>query len=184
MTREQLLEGCLTGFGANFAAIWADKVISTQSLPLLWGLILECGKLGLSKADTDKLEFRLAYILETVYCKKPTLFVPYLNAFFTLFPTVTNGSMRRHFAKICFLAIKKGNYPHNVEAIATSCADWIIDPQTRIAVKVWALDILYTLAKTEKWVKELLLDIITSLSNNPSPGMTVRLRRIKSIHDL
>ena len=180
MTREQLIEGCLTVFVPNFAKTWAEQVISTQSLPILWEIIEEREVLRLSKPDLEKLEFRSAYILEAVYLKNPTLFEPFINSFFELFPKVTNGSMRRHFAKICFLAIKKGNNPPNSEAIATACADWIIDPATRIAVNVWALDILIELNKTEKWIDDLLPEVIASLSKNPSAGMIVRLRRIKS----
>ena len=180
MTREQLIEGCLTSFEPNFARTWAEQVILTNSLPILWELIEESRKLGLSKPDLEKLEFRSAYILEAVYLKNPTLFDPFLNSFFELFPKVTNGSMRRHFSKICFHAIKKGNNPPNSEAIATACADWIIDPSTQIAVNVWALDILIELNKTEKWINDLLPEVIASLSKNPSAGMIVRLRRIKS----
>ena len=88
--------------------------------------------------------------------------------------------MRRHFAKIGFFAIKEGYRPHDNKAIVTACADWIIDPKTRIAVKIWALDILAELAKTEKWIQELLPEVIASLSKNPSSGMLVRLRRIKA----
>ena len=179
MTREKLIEICLT-FSPNYAKTWAQEVISTHSLQTLWKLIMESDTLGLSNDDLEKFEFRSAYILETVYCKNSTLFFPYMSQFFRLFPAITNGSMRRHFAKICFLAIKEGNRPQNLEAIATTCADWIIDPKTRVAVKVWALDILAELAKTEQWIKELLPEVIASLSLNPSAGMTVRLRRLQS----
>jgi hypothetical protein len=180
LTREQLIEICLTGFGANFANIWAEQVISSQSLPTLWRLIEEISTLNLSKTDLEKLEFRSAYILEAVYFHDSQLFKPFLHSFFEIFPTITNGSMRRHFAKICFFEIKKGNRPPDIEAIATACADWIIDPATRIAVKAWALDILIELTKTEKWLKELLPEIVASLSQHPSAGMLVRLRRINA----
>jgi hypothetical protein len=180
LTHEQIIEGCLTSFGANFAETWAEKVVLSQSLRTLWDLIEESETFGLSKPDLEKLKFRSAYILEAVYYKNPTLFYPFLLSFFELFPTVTNGSMRRHFAKICYYEIKKGSCPPNIEAIATACADWIIDPKTRVAVKVWALDILLELSKTESWINELLSDVIASLSTNPSAGMLVRLRRIKS----
>ena len=170
---------CFT-FVPNFAITWAEEVISTKSLQTFWELIEESDTLNLSKEDLEKFKFRSSYILETAYCKDPNLFFPYLHQFFELFPKVTNGSMRRHFAKICFLAIKAGNRPQNIETIATTCADWIIDPQTRVAVKVWALDILTELAKTEKWIMELLPEVIVSQTKNPSAGMSVRLRRIKS----
>ena len=179
MTREQLIEVCLTSFGPNFAKTWAEQVVLSQSVPTLWRLIEESEELGLSKTDLEKLKFRSTYILETVYFKDPNLFYPFLDSFSNLFPTVTNGSMRRHFAKICFHVIKNGYNPPNIEDIATACADWIIDPKTRIAVKVWALDILLEFTKTEKWIKDLFPEIIASLSTNPSAGMIVRLRRVK-----
>ena len=179
MTREQHITGCLTHFGSNFAETWAEKVIVSKSLPILWSLIEETGKLRLSKPDMEKLKFRSAYILEAVYFKNPESFSPFLHSFFELFPTVTNGSMRRHFAKIGYHVIKKGYTLHHIEDIATACADWIIDPQTKVAVKTWALDILLELSKTEKWIKDLFPEIVASLSKNPSAGMIVRLRRIK-----
>ncbi|MDR0795550.1 MAG: hypothetical protein LBE79_05760 [Tannerella sp.] len=180
MTSEQLIEECLKTCGHDFAKTRAERVVSTQSLPVLWGLIENCKQLNLPKADLEKLEFRSAYILEAVYLKDSQSFTPFLPRFFEIFPSVTNGSMRRHFSKICFFAIKKGYSPPNVEAIATACADWIIDLHTRVAVKVWALDILFEFSKTEKWLKELLPEIIESISKNPSQGMLVRLRRIKN----
>ena len=178
MTREQLIEVCLTSFGPNFAKTWAEQVVESQSLSTLWKLIEESDKLGLSKQDREKLEFRAAYILEAVYFKDPNSFCPFLNSFFAMFPTITNGSMRRHFAKICFHVIKNGYNPPNIEDIATACADWIIDSKTRVAVKVWALDILLEFTKTEKWIQDLFPEIVASLSTNPSAGMLVRLRRI------
>jgi hypothetical protein len=181
MTRQKLIEACIEAFEPNYAKHWAEQVISTQSLQTLWELIMESGQLSLSKEALGKFEFRSAYILETVYCKDSKLFLPYLNQFFELFPTVTNGSMKRHFAKIGFFAIKEGNYPRNMESIATACADWTIDPQTRVAVKVWALGILVELRKVEPWINDLLPEVIDSLSGNPSAGMMVQLRRIKTI---
>ena len=180
MTREKLIAACIAGFIPDYAKYWAEQVVEKQSLQTLWELIEESDKLGLSKEDLEKFEFRSAYILETVYCQYPKLFYPYLYRFFEKFPIITNGSMKRHFAKIGFFAIKQGNCPHNIEAIATACADWIIDPKTRVAVKVWALDILIEFTKTEKWIKDLLPEVIEALSKNPSAGMSVRLRRIKS----
>ena len=180
MTREQLIAGCLTGFGTNFAGIYAGQVVLSQSLPTLWKLIEETPQLSLAKQDLEKLKFRSAYILEAVYFKDPALFDPFLDAFFELFPTVTNGSMRRHFAKIGCNIIQKGYKPPHIDAIATACADWIIDPQTKVAVKTWALDMLLELSKTEKWIKDLFPEIVASLSTNPSAGMIVRLRRVKS----
>jgi hypothetical protein len=179
MTREQLIAACISGFMPNYAQYWAEQVISTQSLPALWKLIMESDTLDLSKKDLEKFEFRSSYILETVFCKEPKLMYPFLNQFFELYPTVTNGSMRRHFAKICLFLIKEGNYPQTIERIAIACADWIIDTNTRVAVKVLALDILTELAKIEHWIMELLADVIESVSKNPSAGMLVRLRRIK-----
>ena len=180
MTREQLIAGCLTGFGMNFAETWAEQVVLSQSLPTLWKLIEEAPQLSLAKPDLGKLQFRSAYILEAVYFKNPGLFSPYLPSFFELFSTVTNGGMRRHFAKIGCHIIQKGYQPCQIDAIATSCADWIIDPQTKVAVKAWALDMLLELSKTKKWVKDLFPEIVASLSTNPSAGIIVRLRRVKS----
>jgi len=178
MTREEIVQICFA-CEPNFAKKWAKEIITTQSLHTLWELIVESDTLSLSKEDLEKFKFRSAYLLETVFCTDPKLFYPFLNQFFEVFPTVTNPSMRRHFAKICFFALKQGNYPHNIERIATACADWIIDTKTRVAVKVWALDILIELAKNNNWVKELLPEVIASLSVKPSAGMLVRLRKIK-----
>jgi hypothetical protein len=180
MTRKTLIEACIAEFTPNYANNWAAQVLSTRSLDTLIELIEESGKIGLSKKDLEKVEFRSAYILEYVYFKEPESIIPYLKRFFEMFPAVTNGSRRRHFAKIGFFVIKRGYSPHNIEAIATACADWIIDLNTRVAVKIWALDILIEFTKTEKWIKDLLSEVIESLSKNPSAGMTVRLRRIKS----
>jgi len=178
LTRIELIDACLT-FEPNFAKIWSKEVISTQSVPTLWELIVESDTLDLSKDDLEKFKFRSAYLLESVFCTDPKPFYPFLNQFFEVFPTVTNPSMRRHFAKICFFALKQGYRPNNIESIATACADWIIDIKTRVAVKVWALDILIELAKINNWIKELLPEVIASLSVNPSAGMMVRLRKIK-----
>jgi hypothetical protein len=181
LTRDKLIEACISGFVPNFAETWAEQVIATQSLPTLWGLIAANDRLELSKDHLEKFQFRSAYILETVYCRASYLFSPYLYPFFELFPKVTNGSMRRHFAKICLLAIREGNLPHNTESIAIACADWIIAPQTRVAVKVLALDILAEFAITEQWISELLSEVVATQTINPSAGMIVRLRKIKSI---
>lgn len=138
---------------------------------------------SLPRAERAKVAFRAAYALECAFLIAPERFTPYLNAFLKAFPTVKNRSVHRHFGKIMAILLQTKRLipmPEQASLIAETAALWLSDPKSRVAVKVWALEIIKLLAPQVTWVAEIFPDAIGMLSIDPTPAMTVRLKRLRT----
>jgi len=206
MTKNDIISLLLADFYERFAEQSGRRIIETKSLGALFELLDDSIRYSFSKKldksqgksqyksivpqanylksinndDLRKIEFRAAYVVEFIYFSNIQLFEQYFKQFFTLFPFVTNESAKRHFAKIMADILINGKYvatQSEYEAIASSCIDWLINKQVRVAVQIWAIECLFLLQHNVDWVKEILDDVLDNLSVSPSPAMVVRLRR-------
>ena len=62
---------------------------------------------------------------------------------FSLFPKVSNESTKRHFSKIMANILGKNQLnadSNGYESIASTCVDWIINSNVKVAVQVWAIE--------------------------------------------
>ncbi len=198
MTKQEIISLLTGNFYERFAEQTANIIIKSESMDALFELledaiIFSCSKrefnetarntnylISISKEELRKVEFRAAYVMECIYFSEIKEFAPYYNRFFKIFPFVSNESVKRHFTKIMADILSKGRYQTDqtdYEAIATSCIDWIINKKVRVAVQIWAIECLFILQYRVEWVRDILEEILQSLSVNPSPAMIVRLRR-------
>ena len=75
--------------------------------------------------------------------------------------------------------IDNDKYHNQLEEVAASCVDWVINQKVRVAVVVWAVECLLTLKARYEWLPEILEEIMENLSENPTAGMKVRLKKWK-----
>lgn len=143
----------------------------------------------LSQHADPKIAFRSSWALANAYEKNRAYFAgDFSHEFLETYLESTNGSVQRSFSKIlCDMLRRKLISPdiETQEKIAEKTFGLLIDTETKVAVKVWAMEILFDMAPEFDWVNEYLEDVIrTELQREcPAPAMISHgkkvLRRLK-----
>lgn len=106
----------------------------------------------------DKNHHKACWVLELVCEAKIEWMAPHLDSFCTALPLFTNESALRPIAKTCLFATDY-NQKHrgflngiHIQQIMETCFDWLINPETKVATKAYAMRTLFVLGKHEDWV--------------------------------
>lgn len=126
-----------------------------------------------------KIRFRAAYVLETLFLDDPRLMQPFAAVFCAKdFPACTDKSARRHFAKVMAHLLRSYAPPQDeLERIAETAAEWTLAPGTKVAVKVWSVEVLKICRDRVGWVAETWDDLLEALACDATPGIACRLRK-------
>ena len=180
MTREELIalltdrfaEGCAAATAAAAARIGSD----VQSFARLYDLVASPDA-ALPARVRHLVAFRGAYVVETIYFASPDRFDPFVVRFCRDdFRACTDPSARRHFGKImAHLLGRHDPGTEALEAIAESAAAWVVDPATRPAVKIWAMEVLKRCRDRVRWVDEAWDDLTATLARDGRPSIAARL---------
>lgn len=178
MTRQDLIRSLSGPFYEGFADSLASRVCEAECVETLYDVAVAEHR-DLSAAARHKVRFRSAYVLEKIFFTRPELFGPLADVFCREdFPACTDASARRHFAKImAHLLRTRSPEPESLDRIAECAAQWILEPQTKVAVKVWAVEILKSCRERVGWVAEAWPDLLETLASEATPGISSRLRR-------
>ena len=126
--------------------------LAANSLNSISGLIKLC-------LYTGEVGFRAAWITEIVAHTFPAQFDEHVDEFVEAYIILKNQSAQRHFTKI-FMELTNGKriQIHRllpaVETIIETTFEWMINPQTPVAVKVNCMDVLYNLKETDRWIAD------------------------------
>lgn len=178
MTETDLIKLLSERFYEDFADEAARAVLSADAVNRLYGVAVAPPP-ELPKSVRQKVLFRGAYVLERIYFTVPERFMPHAGEFCRRdFPACANASARRHFGKI--MADLLGRYepaPEVVGRIAEAAAEWAVDPAAKVAVKVWAVEVLIRCRDRVGWVAESWDDIVEALALDAKPGIECRMRK-------
>lgn len=178
MTREELIVTLSERFYDNFADTVARRVATAEELAMLYALITTEAE-SLPRAVRHKVSFRGAYVLERIFFDAPERFEPHVEAFCTRdFAACRDASAQRHFAKIMSFVLR--NHAPDLtalESIADSAAEWAVEPRTKAAVRIWAMEVLGCCRGHVEWVAESWEDLLEAMAQNTQPSITCRLRR-------
>ena len=180
MTREALLEA----------------LSSTLSKPNVLQLAAYAGEaklpvsdlLGISfRKDAPTIAFRASWVLEHAALSYPDCFLPYFPEFVQRLQEQQNPSCQRCFTKI-LMHFSSPKAPvacrealasiADQESIVEVIFDWLIKPQTPVAVRVNCLDILLNFSHTFPWIKEELQAQTEFYLQDGSPAMLARGKKI------
>lgn len=177
MTAEELASRLTGDFGARFADNLAARVLEADALGCLYALATE-PRAGLSVAGRHKLSFRSAYVLERIYFGARERFEPFADRFCRVdFHACTDPGARRHFGKIMAdLLIRRTPAPRIWNSVAETAAEWAVDPAAKVAVRIWAVEILNACRTRVPWVADSWDDLIETQLNASSPGLLARWR--------
>ena len=177
MTKEEILQEISQTLNKSKADKLASLSANTEDIKQF---------LVLTFYPEKEIAFRCAWILENVYFKNPSNFLPLLDEFISAYSLQKNMSCQRHFTKMMMditspdnklypLAVETGN---DFEAVAETTFEWLINPRTPIAVQANCLDILFNFSGRYEWIKDELVSQTEFLLKNGSAAIQSRGNRV------
>jgi len=141
--------------------------------------------ISLSLSTQNEIAFRASWVLEQFLYFRWDDLVPILDDFIKGYLIQKNKSCQRHFTKImmyltesCSTIILKPLINEYQEQIIEITFDWMIDPDTPVAVKVNCMDILLYFSKGHQWIPDELRSQIQFLLRDGSAAVQSRGKRI------
>lgn len=178
MTRGEMIGLLTERFYDGFADQVAARIVTAEDTAMLYGLVT-APDAELARNIRHAVRFRGAYVLERVYFGDPSRLAPFAERFCGEdFAACTDQSTRRHFGKI--MAHLLGEYDPGVrvlEIVADAAAQWAVEPRSRVAVRIWAVEVLKCCRDRVGWVAECWDDVLEALSHDATPGIDSRLRK-------
>lgn len=177
MSRDELIRLLAGRFGAQFADRVASDVLRADAVGLLYALAAEpCAELP--AGVRHRLAFRGAYVLERIWFGVRERFEPFVDRFCRIdFHACSDPGARRHFGKIMAdLLTRFSPEPEIWETIAATAAEWALDPAAKVAVRIWAVEVLRACRAHVPWVAESWSDLLETQLRASSPGLLARLR--------
>lgn len=182
MTREELLASLTGTFYRGFADKVAAQVLAADASATLYELAA-VPPASLSAALRHRVAFRGAYVLERICFSAPELFSPFVSRFCrTDFPVCSDAGARRSFAKIMAHLLRDAALCDELAAdgaldrIAETAAQWAIDPKTKIAVRIWCVEVVKRCRVKCPWVEAMWPDLLAALALDESPAIAARMR--------
>lgn len=178
MTDAELLDLLRARFYERFADAVAEKVVAADAVGVLYRVATSRHE-AFPKAVRHQLLFRSAYVLERVYFTARTAFLPHAEDFCRrAFPECRDASARRHFGKMMSdLLTQVRPDMQTLERIAETAADWAVDPASKVAVRVWAVEVLKQCRERVEWVAGAWDDLVEAQARGATPGIVSRMRR-------
>lgn len=129
-----------------------------------------------------EVAFRAAWILESVAENNPLEFSLYFSEFIDAFLNQKNASCKRHYTKILMTVdfSTAGISADQYERVIEHTFEWMIAPETPVAVRVNCMDILYILSGETDWIRDELAAQIEFFMKDGSAAMQSRGKRILS----
>ncbi len=172
MTPQQFAEAVRKKFESGFAARYGKRIVEDD----LFGTALD-----LSLDPDPQTAFHAAYALEYAFFAAPERFEPFHARFVDCFLVVSHPGVHRHYSKIMSNLLQTGSVilsDGQRQLVAERTFDRLIDPKTRVAVKVWSMEILDSLSAALPWVDEQLEETVRFLMRDGSPGLCNRGAKI------
>lgn len=132
------------------------------------------------------IAFRASWVLETITLSIPERLNPVLHLFLSDFPKQNNRSCQRHFTRILMtmqdkkapLSYQQSLRAADREALVTTVFEWVIDPETPVAVLANCIDVLYAFCAEFEWIREELGYQLIILMDRGSPALNSRGKRV------
>lgn len=180
MTRDELVRMLSGRVGEDFAGEMARRVVAADAVATLYAVATDPAAV-LPRPLREKVAFRSAYVLERLYFRWPERFMPHAERFCERdFAAASGMSARRCFGKIMADLLRRFRPSDDAaERIAEAAAEWLADPSSPVAVKVWAFEVLEHCRGRVAWVDGSWNDLLDLFARNATPGITCRLRRLQ-----
>jgi len=136
--------------------------------------------------EDKNIAFRAAWILENIFLITPERYVNDLDYLVNRLKDVNYLSCQRHYVKI-IMHITAPKAQHsiqlklqeiNLEPVIEHLFDWMIDPQIKIAVKVFSSEALFNMRHRYAWIAEELANQIRYLMRDGTAAIQSRGKKL------
>lgn len=175
MEKDRLIERLNYTMGKKDCLALAEQFIGMEDgIAILFDLCF---------SDNERLSFRAAWVLEHALTSNTDIFSLSLSKIIDLTPTIKNPSTQRHFSKLLNIAMSECSKNRlakdacqllkkaDMEPIVEVCFEWLIDKNSKPAVKAHCMDILLFLSSRYKWITEELPYVIEHQLIDATPGI-------------
>lgn len=116
---------------------------------------------------------RLARVINLVANLHPELIRPHLKELVIKLPTFKTGGLKRCMVKT--ISERSFDFDENTLGIlVNTCFEWVNDPSEEIAIKAYAMEVLYRVSQFHPDIKPELIATIEYLLPEASSGIKVR----------
>jgi hypothetical protein len=178
MTKSELIER-ITGIIGKPKVLELSRILKAQQFALH-------DLIDITFHSDKSVAFRAVWILENVFLTDPESYLPDLEYMISRIKEVKHPGCMRHYAKI-IMHITDAKAPEslqlklqeiNFEPVVEQLFDWMINPRTKVAVKVFAAYALFNLKDLFPWVKEELTAQMEFLMRNGSAAIQAGGKKI------
>lgn len=165
MTKEELLV-----LLSSWENLWVAKVSQTDLTPY-FPLLMEIAMEG-----DDAVSWRAAWIADKLSFKKPELLLPWSRKLVTLLPGLTHTGKKRQFLRM----VTQVPVDQEVAGVLFDyCQERLVDPREPVAVKAYAMQILYHISEDQKELKPEVAETIRQVMEiYPESGIQARCRNL------
>ena len=130
--------------------------------------------------NEEPLSRRAAWVVDTVSEKIPNLLDPYLGSIAATLPRFDHDGLKR----LSLRMLSRSPLPQKyLGELMNLCFDWLISSKESVAVKVYAMEILYTISQVEPELKKELADSIEWRIGEETAGFKNRgLKTLKKLY--
>jgi len=160
-------ESILSTFPGKEAAILIAKEIANDPklMPKLWKFA----------TSSHERSWRATWLMDKVYDEAPELVRPYIPQMIQMMPNLECQSKQRQFLKL----ISEEPLPKIISGdFINRCFDLLISNSTPVAVRVYAMQILFNFSQQEPDIKNELALVIEEFMSDGTAGFKCRGKRI------
>jgi hypothetical protein len=130
--------------------------------------------------NEEPVSRRAVWVVDTVAEKIPGLLEPYLESIAEALPDFEHDGLKRVSLRMLARSPLPGKY---IAGLMNICFDWLVAPKESVAVKVYAMEILYRISQVEPELKKELADSIEWRIAEGTPGFKNRgLKTLKKLY--
>jgi hypothetical protein len=174
MNKDQLLKKLSCALSkSNAIKIAQDKTCLPSNL------------IDLSFDPEKEIAFRASWVLEQFLYYRLDDLLQSLPEFIAGYHLQKNQSCQRHFTKIMMFIVDLGSFSETSillarykDQIIETTFDWLINPETPVAVQANCMDILFLFCKEQSWIKDELFFQVQFLLRDGSASVQSRGKRI------
>jgi hypothetical protein len=127
--------------------------------------------------NEEPVSRRAIWALDVISEANPALMLPCLDKLIDNLATFKHDGLKRHTLRI----LSRYNVPENLEVeVLEICLRFLQSEKESIAVRFFAMEVLYKLSEKEKDLKQELLAVIELLPENKSPGLKNHFSKLVS----
>ena len=132
--------------------------------------------LWLMASNNEKNSWRAAWIMDKIYQIKPELVSPYIPKMIPLTLQINDTGKLRQFLKL--ISMEPLSLSSINGSFLDSCFFWVNSQETPVAVRVYAMQILYHISLVEPDIIPELTSIIYDHMDKSTPGFRSRGKKI------